>query len=241
MKPTKATRRSSRKREEGMGKGKQVAKKTAPAPKARKPAKAQAKGPAVAIDPGEPLPVAQWERFVALQVSGELSQSEAYLAVYGGTVKRSHEGASRLMRRAVVRARRDHLVKLATEATVKEVVFDKAEVVRRCLTVLETPITLVAHAVAKHQGTLLAVHEGQEVPEKFLLSPEEEIALRLAHELAPSEYGPKVKMVGKMDSLKLIVDTLGLKASDEDNKKNGQGMVDALGALVKAVRARGDA
>jgi hypothetical protein len=94
--------------------------------------------------------------------------------------------------------------------------------------------------VAKHQLILLAgkgeLAAGGVKPEP--LTDEEEVALALAHELTPSDYGTKVKMVGKMDSAKMVVEILGLKKADEDANKNGQGIVDGLAALAAAVRSR---
>lgn len=169
-----------------------------------------------------------------------LNQTNAYLAVYGGDKKSAEKHGSRLASNGKVKARLEWLLAQQTEKVNEKAALDKARVLEWCARVLETPVTTVAHAVAKHQVILLSERDPHgELPEKVApLTDEEKLALLLAHEINPSEYGTKVKMVSKMDSMKLAVDVLGLKKADQDNAKNGRGIVDGLAALAAAVRAR---
>lgn len=221
--------------------GVSAGRKSKPLP-ARVPAKKAVKKRVVSseeVDPAQPLKNGKHETAVGFVLKG-LSYTDAYLAVYGGTRQCADSAGPRLFGNVRVKARLEFLKAKATEMVVKEVALDKAEVVRWCLEVRDTPITLVAHAVNKHQRLLLSEQDEKgKWPEGVAeLTEEERRALLLAHEVQPSEYGLKVKAVGKLDGLKLAVDVLGLKKADEDADKNGKGIVDGLAALAAAVRSR---
>ena len=191
------------------------------------------------VNPAKPLKNAKHEMAVGFVLKG-LSHGSAYLAVYGGTKLSAETLGPKLFRNVQVKARLAFLLEKTTERVVAKVALDKEEVVRWCLEVRDTPITLVAHAVNKHQRLLLSEQDEEgKWPEGVAeLTEEERRALLLAHEVQPSEYGLKVKAVGKLDGLKLAVDVLGLKKADEDADKNGKGIVDGLAALAAAVRSR---
>lgn len=192
--------------------------------------------------PGEPLRKVEHETFCQMRLKG-LNQGQAYMAVYGGDLKKGEAHAGRLTQRAEVSARLAWLMEQAAAVAQENAVIDKLWVVEWCREVIETPVTAVAWAVQRHQ--LLLAPEAGEIsavestdPLRRPLSGAEELALKMAHEIAPSQFGTKVKMVGKMDAMKLIVDVLGLKKSDDDNEANGKGMMDGLKELMLAVRAR---
>jgi hypothetical protein len=191
------------------------------------------------FDPSLPLKKTEHEAVVQFMLKG-LNQTNAYLAVFGGAKLSAEAHGARLVGNGKVKARLEWLKAQVAAVVVKETGIDQASMVRWCQTIMQTPVTLVAHAVAKHQLILLAgkgeLAAGGVKPEP--LTDEEEVALALAHELTPSDYGTKVKMVGKMDSAKMVVEILGLKKADEDANKNGQGIVDGLAALAAAVRSR---
>lgn len=191
------------------------------------------------LDPAKPLKNAKHEMAVGFVLKG-LSHGSAYLAVYGGTKLSAETLGPKLFRNVQVKARLAFLLEKATERVVAKVALDKEEVVRWCLEVRDTPTTLVEQAVAKHRLLLLSKKDAQgKWPEGVEeLTPEEVAALRMAQKLTPSDYGTKVEMVPKLDSLKLAVDVLGLKKADEDADKNGKGIVDGLAALAAAVRSR---
>lgn len=205
----------------------------------RSKAKVSAKkklAPVAPEDPATPLVNAKHERFCAFRLRG-LNQSEAYLAVYGGDAKTARESASRLSTKVNIAARINFLQRQAEDRAVDAVALDKAKVVRWCLRVLETPVTTVAAAVAKHQSHLAASALKVKC-EIEPLSPDEAAALDLANEVRPTEAGPQVKSIGKLEAMRLAVDVLGLKKADEDNDKHGAGVVDALAELAASIRGR---
>jgi hypothetical protein len=191
--------------------------------------------------PGEPLRRVEHETFCQMRLKG-LNQGQAYMAVYGGDLKKGEAHAGRLTQRAEVAARLAWLMEQAAAVAQEKAVIDKLWVVEWCREVIETPVTEVEWAVQRQQVLLRS--EGKEIsaddpdPLNRPLSESQERALRLGCEMTPSEHGTKVKMVGKMDAMKLIVDVLGLKKSDDDNEVNGKGMMDGLKELMLAVRAR---
>jgi hypothetical protein len=213
--------------------------KPLPAPVPAKKAVKKRALPPEEVDPAQPLKNVKHETAVGFVLKG-LSFTDAYLATYGGTRQCADSAGPRLFGTVRVKARLAFLKAQATERVVARVALDKEEVVRWCLQVRDTPITTVAHAVNKHQLLLLSKRDEKgNWPEGVAeLTEEERAALLLAHEIQPSEYGLKVKAVGKLDGLKLAVEVLGLKKADEDADKNGKGIVDGLAALAAAVRSR---